>query len=309
MTPLVALSRVTHALLSMALLTFVIFGVTRITGDPVDLLLPENATKAQFAALHQQLGLNKPLIDQYGIFVGNLIHGNLGQSYSFGIPVTELIRQRFPATLQLALTAIVIVLLVGVPLGIYSAYWRGGWLDRFARVIAVIGQSSPAFWVGLLLIYLFAVRLHWVPSGGYGGFTNTVLPAVTLSLVPIAGLTRLIRSNMIEVLETDYVRFLRLTGVRERSILWKHGLRNAGLSTLSYTGLLFASLITSSTVVETVFNWPGLGQLISQGILGEDFAIVQGVVLLYSALYIVVNLIVDLLIGVLNPRLRSVRGA
>ncbi len=304
MTPRVVLARVGHALLSMLLLSLFIFSVVRVTGDPTYLLLPETATQEQFDRLRTDLGLDKPLIVQYGIFLGHTLQGDLGMSYRLGVPVAELIKQRFPATLQLGLSAIALALLLGVPLGVYSAYRRGGWLDGIARVFAVLGQSAPAFWTGLILILIVAVHFHWLPSGGYGGIDHLLLPAFTIGFAAIAGLTRLVRSSMIEVLETDYVKFLRLKGVPERSILWKHGLRNAGLSAITYIGVLTAGVLTGSVVVETVFVWPGMGQLISQAITARDFAVVQGVVLMFSIVYIVANLIVDLAYAVLNPRLR-----
>jgi peptide/nickel transport system permease protein len=299
-----ALTRLGYSLLSMLLLAFVIFGATRLTGNPAALLLPQTATRAQFAALNHQLGLDKPFIDQYFAFIGRLLHGDLGMSYAQGVPVATLIGQRLPATAFLGITAIVITLAVAIPLGVYSAYRRGSWIDHIARGIAIFGQSAPTFWVGLIAIVLIAVKLRWLPSGGYGGLRNVILPACIMALAPIAGLTRLLRSSMIEVLNADFIRFVRLEGAPERVVLWRHALRNAGLSTLSYVGLLFAHVLAGSIVIETVFAWPGLGQLVGDGISGGDFSVVQGVVLLYSAFYIVVNLIVDVLYGVLDPRLR-----
>ena len=299
------LSRVGHALLSMLLLSLFIFSVVRVTGDPTYLLLPETATEEQFTRLRNELGLDRPLLEQYGIFMAKLARGDLGNSYRLNVPVMDLVRQRFPATLQLGLSALTIALIVGIPLGVYSAYKRNTWIDAFARLLAVIGQSAPSFWVGLILILVIAVRLRWLPSGGYGGIDHLILPAFTVGFHAIAGLTRLVRSSMIEVLETDYVKFLRLKGVSERSILWKHGLRNAGLSAITFIGVLTAGLLTGSVVAETVFVWPGMGQLMSQAITARDFAIVQGVVLIFSMVYIGINLVVDLLYAVLNPRLRT----
>jgi peptide/nickel transport system permease protein len=298
-------ARVGHALLSMLFLSVFIFGVVRITGDPTYLLLPETASEEQFERLRSQLGLDRPLIEQYAIFLGNIARGDLGHSYRHNVPVAELIRLRFPATLQLGLSALLIALVVGVPLGVYAAYWRGGWLDLGARFLAVLGQSAPAFWVGLILILIVAVRLRWLPSGGYGGFDHLLMPAFTIGFGAIAGLTRLLRSSMIDVLESDYVKFLRLKGLPEREILWKHALRNAGLTSLTFIGVLTAGVLTGSVVTETVFIWPGMGQLMSQAITSRDFAVVQGVVLMFSAVYIVINLMVDLLYAVLNPRLRT----
>jgi peptide/nickel transport system permease protein len=288
----------------MALLTLVIFGATRLTGNPAALLLPQGATKAQFTALNHQLGLDKPFLQQYFLFIWHVLHGNLGTSYAQGAPVATLIGQRLPATAYLGISAIVITLVIAIPLGVYSAYYRGSWIDRIARGVAIFGQSAPIFWVGLIAIVIVAVKLHWLPSGGYGGLRYVILPALMMALAPIAGLTRLLRSSMIEVLNADFIRFVRLEGTPERVVLWRHALRNAGLSTLGYVGLLFAHVLAGSIVVETVFAWPGLGQLVGDGITGGDFSVVQGVVILYSAFSIIVNLIVDVLYGVLDPRLR-----
>jgi len=303
-TARVVLVRIGHALLSMGLLTFIIFGLVRLTGDPTDLLLPDLSPESVREALRIKLGLHEPLIVQYGIFLSNLARGDLGTSFVFRVPVGELIAQRFPATLQLAAAALATTLVIGIPLGVMAGYRRGGWVDRAASWLAVVGQSAPAFWVGLLLVLLFAIRLKVLPPGGIGGIETFIMPAFVMALGPLAGLVRLLRSSMIEVLETDYVKFLRLKGLPERSILWKHGLRNAGLSALTFVGILSATLLTGSVVAETVFAWPGMGWLISESIISKDFAVVQGVVLVFSMVYIVVNLLTDLLYGFLNPRLR-----
>lgn len=304
MTARVILARILHAVLSMLLLTLLIFAVVRLTGDPTFALLPDDATPAQRERMRIELGLDEPVFTQFAIFVSRTIQGDLGTSFRFRIPVSELIEQRFPNTVMLAGAALVIVLLVGIPLGVYAAYRRGTWIDRVARVIAVVGQSAPSFWIGLILIYVVAIRLDWLPPGGFGGLDHVLLPAITVAWAGVAGLTRLVRSSMIEVLETDYVKFLRLKGLPEPRVLWIHGLRNAGLTAMTFTGVLTASLLTGSIVAETVFVWPGMGLLISESITGRDFAVVQGVVLVVSALYILVNLLVDLLYAVLNPRLR-----
>jgi ABC-type dipeptide/oligopeptide/nickel transport system permease component len=296
--------RLSHAILSMALLTLFVFFLVRLTGDPAALLLPDLTPPEVMEAFRVKLGLNQPLYAQYGIFLGGILRGELGTSFVFNVPVADLIAQRLPNTLILAVSALVTTLVIGLPLGVLAAYNRGGWLDVLARWLAVIGQSAPAFWIGLLLILAFSIRLHWLPSGGTGGLTNLILPTITMAVKPLAGLVRLVRSSMIEVLETDYVKFLRLKGLPERDIIWKHGLRNAGLTALTFVGVLTADLMTGSVVSETVFAWPGLGWLMVTSIGSGDFAVVQAVVLMFSMIYIVINLFVDLLYGVLNPRLR-----
>jgi peptide/nickel transport system permease protein len=293
-----------HALLSIFLLTILVFLMIRVTGDPAKLMLPDTATAADIARLQQRLGLDRPLLDQYFLYIGQLVRGDFGEAVRLRASVGDLILQRLPATVELALAGLAIALLVGIPLGMYAAYYRGRAFDRIVRGVATIGQSAPSFWVGLLLILLFAVTLDWLPAGGHGKLENLILPAIAVSIVPIAALTRLLRSSMLEVLSSDYVKFLRIKGVSETEILWKHGLRNAGLTTLTYVGVVTAGLLTGSLVTELVFTWPGIGLLVAQSIEGRDFTVVQGVVTLISIVYIVVNLIVDVLYAVLNPRLR-----
>jgi peptide/nickel transport system permease protein len=298
------LVRVSHAVSSLLLLTVLIFVATRLTGDPTNVLLPDTATPEDFARVRAQLGLDQPLVVQYFTFLGDLAHGDLGDSFTFRTPVVKLIAARAPYTVALGLSALALVLLIGIPLGIYAAYWRGGAVDGLARGVAIVGQAAPPFWVGLILIWIVAVQLRWLPAGGYAGPANLIMPAITVAAGAMAGLTRLLRSSTIEVLDTDYVKFLRLQGESERSILWKHGLRNAGLTALTFTGILMASLLTGSVVVEAVFGWPGLGQLMAQSIESRDFPVIQAVVIVFALIYIIVNLLVDLLAAVVNPRLR-----
>jgi peptide/nickel transport system permease protein len=305
MTARLALSRIGHAVLSLLLLTIFIFGVVRITGDPTFVLLPEHATEEELQSLRERLGLTKPIWEQYVIFLQGLTEGDLGTSYRFKVPVLDLIQQRFPMTVQLAGAALVLVLVIGIPLGVYSAYWKGGRLDRFARGFAVLGQAAPGFWIGLMLIFVVAVWLHLLPPGGYGGPEHLLLPAFTIAWAAIAGLVRLIRSSMLETLDSDYVMFHRIKGVPERTVLWKHALRNAGLTSLTYVGIITAGLLTGSVLTETVFVWPGVGKLMVDAIQFRDFNVVLGVMLLFSTIYIAVNLLVDVSYVLLNPRLRG----
>jgi len=303
MTRLISV-RLSHAVLSVALLTLFVFFLVRLTGDPAALLLPDLTPPAVMEAFREKLGLNQPLYVQYGIFMGNMLHGDLGQSFVYDVPVSDLIVQRLPNTLILAISALIVTLVVGLPLGVLAAYKRGSWIDKLASGLAVVGQSAPAFWIGLLMIYTLSIRAHLLPAGGTGGILYLIMPTLTVAVKPLAGLVRLVRSSMIEVLDTDWVKFLRLKGLPENDILWKHGLRNAGLTALTFVGVLVADLITGSVVAETVFAWPGLGWLMVTSIGSGDFAVVEAVVLLFSVIYIITNLIVDLLYGVLNPRLR-----
>jgi peptide/nickel transport system permease protein len=237
--------------------------------------------------------------------LGRSVRGGVGyDSQSLNPSVVHLIALRLPATAALATAALILVLLFGVPFGVYSARWRGSLFDRGSRLFASVGQAAPNFWIGLLLILVFAVYTHLLPAGGLtaGGI---ILPAITLSIRPIANLIRLLRSSMIESLSSDYVTFLRMKGLSENRILWKHALRNAGLTTLTFVGILISSLFTGSLLVETVFDWPGVGRLMIEAIDYRDFPLAQGVILMLGTIYIVMNLVVDLLYTVLNPRLRA----
>lgn len=298
------LLRFAWAALSIFVLLLLVFSLVRLTGDPAYYLLPQDAPKALEERLRRELALDQPLPVQFVVYLDHLAHGNLGMSFRNKVPVTDLISQRIPATLVMSAGAILLTILVGIPLGIYSAYWRGGWLDRVARALAAVGQSMPSFWVGLLLILTFAVTFRLLPPGGYGSLDHLVLPTLTLSFGAIAGLTRLLRSSMIESLGSDYILFHRAKGMGEQTILWKHALRNAGLTTLGYLGVLTAGLLTGSVLVETVFTWPGIGRLMIESIGFRDYNVVQGVMILFGLVYIGVNLLTDVAYTLLNPRLR-----
>jgi peptide/nickel transport system permease protein len=298
------LIRVGHALFSVLALLVLVFTMLRLTGDPINFLLDPDASPEQRAFARQELGLDQPVPVQFAIYVGNVIQGDLGISFRSRVPVADLIAQRVPATLTMAGAAILLTIVIGVPLGIYSAYRRGTVMDRSARFVAALGQSVPQFWLGFLLILVFAVYIPIFPAGGYGGIENLILPTITLSFAAIAGLTRLLRSSMVEEMGSDYINFHRMKGLSEHVILWKHALRNAGLTTLSFLGILVAGLVTGSVLVETIFVWPGLGRLMIESIGFRDFNVVQGVMIVFSLAYIGVNLAVDLLYTVLNPRLR-----
>jgi peptide/nickel transport system permease protein len=297
--------RVTHSLLSLLLVLILVFCLVRLTGDPINFLLEPGSTQAQQDAVRRELNLDRSLPLQFTAYLGQLARGDLGISYTVRRPVLELMAQRAPATLVMGAGAIFLTVLVGLPLGVYAAYWRGGVFDRTVRGMAAIFQSLPDFWVGFVLILVFAITLKLLPAGGYGQLKHLVLPSVTLALPAIAGLARLLRSSIIEELGSDYVLFHRIKGLSERKILWKHALRNGGLTTLSFLGVVIAGLFTGSVLVETIFNWQGLGLLFITGISDRDFGVVQGVMLVYATAYIGVNLFVDLLYTFLNPRLRS----
>ena len=298
--------RAFQTVLSMLVVVSIVFVLTRLSGNPIYLLLDVNATQRDQEILTRHLGLDKPLPVQYGIYVMNVAVGDFGNSIISRRPVTEHIWERLPATVELGFVAMFLSVLIGVPLGMYSAVRRGGVLDTAARVFAVLGQSMPTFWLGLMLILFFGVVLGVLPAGGRGGLLHLVLPAFTLGYFTSAAILRLTRSAMLEVLGSDYIKFARLKGLHEQVVLWKHGLRNALPPVVTFAVLLFVQFLGGAVVTETVFAWPGLGRLILESITTRDYPVVQAGVLVLSALYLTGNLCVDLLYSYLNPRIRHV---
>jgi peptide/nickel transport system permease protein len=302
------IGRVLQTVLSMLVVISIVFFLTRLSGNPVHLLLDVNATERDQEILTRHLGLDKPLPVQYGIYVKNILLGDFGSSVLTRRPVSEHIWERLPATAELGFVAMFLSVLIGVPLGMYSAVRRGGVLDSGARVFAVLGQSMPAFWLGLMLILIFAVLLGVFPAGGRGGIEHIILPAFTLGYFTSAAILRLTRSAMLEVLGSDYIKFARLKGLHEQVVLWKHGLKNALLPVVTFAVMLFVQFLGGAVVTETVFAWPGLGRLILESITTRDYPIVQAGVLVLSGLYLAGNLMVDLLYSYLNPRIRHARA-
>ncbi len=298
------IGRVLQTVLSMLVVISIVFVLTRLSGNPVHLLLDVNATERDQEILTRHLGLDKPLPIQYGIYVKNIVFGDFGQSILSRRPVTEHIWERLPATAELGFVAMLLSVLIGIPLGMYSAVRRGRATDSAARVFAVLGQSMPTFWLGLMLILFFGVVLGVLPAGGRGGLEHLILPAFTLGYFTSAAILRLTRSSMLEVLGSDYIKFARLKGLSEQVVLWKHGLKNALLPVITFAVMLFVQFLGGAVVTETVFAWPGLGRLILESITNRDYPIVQAGVLVLSALYLTGNLLVDLLYSYLNPRIR-----
>src|SRR4029453_8757877 len=298
------IGRVLQTVLSMLVVISIVFVLTRLSGNPVHLLLDVNATQRDFELLTHHLGLDKPLPVQYGIYVKNIVQGDFGKSVLSRRPVTEHIWERLPATVELGVVAMLLSVLIGVPLGMYSAVRRGGPLDVGARVFSVLGQSMPTFWLGLMLILFFGVVLGVLPAGGRGTIWHLILPAFTLGYFTSAAILRLTRRALLGVLASDYIKFARLKGLHEQVVLWKHGLRNALLPVVTFAVLLFVQFLGGAVVTETVFAWPGLGRLILESITTRDYPIVQAGVLVLSALYLTGNLLVDLLYSYLNPRIR-----
>lgn len=299
------LNKVVTALLVMWAVVTVVFFLARISGDPVALLLPPDASAAQAAELRSQLGLDRPLLVQYAHYLTGLVRLDLGTSLQYNEPVSTLIAERFPATVLLAVTAFALTLLVAIPTGCLAAMRRGQPLDHGVMGAVLIAQSTPAFWVGMLLILLFGVRLRLLPAAGYGGVSHLILPACTLAIYSVAVVARLLRSSLIEVLGQDFIRTARAKGAGEGRVLTRHALRSAALPVVTVLGLELGSLLGGAIMTEQIFSWPGIGRLTIDAIGNRDFPLVQGTVVLFAAIFVVVNLVVDLSYAIIDPRVRS----
>ena len=289
-------------LLGVSVLVFVILRV--LPGDPARMLLPDGAPESAVAELNRQLGLREPLVVQYGLFLGSVARGDFGQSFQYRAPALRVVLERLPATVQLTLAAMLITIAAGVPLGIFTAVRRGTRYDVAGTIVAVLGQSLPNFWLGIMLILLFGVALRWLPTSGFAGWTSLVLPAVTLAAFPTALVARLTRSSMLEILNRDYIRTGRAKGLAERRVVFRHALRNAAIPVLTVIGLQIGALLGGAVITESIFAWPGMGKLIVDAIFFRDFPVVQTVLILSATVFVVINLAVDLLYTVIDPRIR-----
>ena len=282
----------------------IVFVAQRLAGDPVALMLPMEATEEDFAAMRAQLGLDRPFIVQFGIFFMDALRGEFGTSYHWNQPAMDLLLDRLPATLELAMAGLVFAIALSVPLGVLSAVYRGSWIDSAAKIFAMLGQAMPSFWVGLLLIVLIAVELQWLPAYGRGTFAHLILPAIALGWYPVAAMTRTLRSSMLDILESDYVRMERAIGLPEGQIVWRYALRNAAVPLVTMIGVYFANMLGGAFVIEVVFAWPGVGRTVVEAVFARDFPVVQAGVVLASVVFVVVNLLVDLSYGFIDPRIR-----
>ena len=289
-------------LLGVSVLVFVILRV--LPGDPARMLLPDGAPESAVAELNRQLGLREPLIVQYGLFLSSVARGDFGQSFQYRAPALRVVLERLPATVQLTLAAMLVTIAVGVSLGIFTAVRRGTRYDVAGPILAVLGQSLPNFWLGIMLILLFGVALRWLPTSGFAGWTSLVLPAVTLAAFPTALVARLTRSSMLEILNRDYIRTGRAKGLAERRVVLRHALRNAAIPVLTVIGLQIGALLGGAVITESIFAWPGMGKLIVDAIFFRDFPVVQTVLILSATVFVVINLAVDLLYTVIDPRIR-----
>jgi len=302
------LARFTQSLVALAILSVVVFILARATGDPLHLILPMSATQEDYAEARRYLGLDRPYVEQYFSFVGKAVRGDFGTSLRARKPVIELIRERLPNSLKLAVFAMGVSLAMAFPLGVMAAVKKGTGIDRAAQVIAVLGQSLPTFWLAIILVEFVSGRLQWLPAAGNdAGLASYILPGFTLGWFVVAGMMRLLRSSMLEVLDSDYVKLARVKGVAERRVVWLHALRNALIPVVTFAGVYFAILVTTAIVVETVFAWPGLGRLAYEGISSRDFPVIQAVVLTTAAIVALISLCVDCLYAVIDPRIRHAR--
>jgi peptide/nickel transport system permease protein len=283
----------------------VVFALVHLSGDPVLLMVSSDAPPDVVASTRRALGFDRPLWQQFASYAARAVQGDLGISLRSNRPVSALIAERLPATVLLTVAALVIAVAIAIPAGIVSAVKRGTLIDRLAMVGAVGGQAIPIFWLALLLIAFFGVRLRWFPVYGSGSLWHLVLPAVSLSTIILGRLARLVRSSMLEVLGQDYVRTARAKGVAEPRVLGLHALKNAAIPIVTLLGLQFAQLLGGAVVTETIFAWPGIGRLVVEAIFNRDFPVVQGVVLVVSLIFVAVNMLVDLAYAALDPRIRS----
>ena len=298
------LKRLVQAALTILGVATLIFFLQRLTGDPTYLLVPETATKADIDAMRHALGFDRPLIAQYLDFITRLAHGDLGRSIVQNVDVSTIIASRLPYTLALALGALLVACGLGIPVGITLAFWRGRAVSYLLSLLVLAAQSMPTFWSGILLILVFAVTLGWLPPSSTGGIEHLVMPSVALGLLSMATFARITRTALLDELGKDYVRTARARGVGGARLLFRHLLRNASTPVISVAAIEISNLLAGAVIVETVFAWPGLGQVTVQSIFARDFLVVQGVVLLGAFVTVALNLLADLLYSAVDPRIR-----
>ena len=304
MTRLV-ITRVFQAVVTLLGVTIVVFALSHITGNPVDVLLPLEATAEERDAAIATLGLDDPIIEQYGRFLGRAVQGDFGISIRTRQPAIDLVMSRLVASLQLVSAAIVVMLVVSIPLGVLAAVKRNSIWDRMAMTLAVLGQSLPPFFTGVVAILVFSVTFQLLPAQGSSTWKHYIMPAVTMGLFTGAGITRLMRSSMLEVLDSEFVKLARIKGVSERIIIWKHAFRNALIPVVTFIALMYGVLIAAAVTTEVVFAWPGMGRLAFEAVTWKDFPVLQAVVTVWALVIVTINLIVDLSYGWIDPRTRS----
>ena len=295
----------------------IVFIITRIIpGDPAAVMLGETATEEAVERLRESMGLNDPLTVQYSHFLGDLLRGHLGDSPAYNKPVTQLIAQTLPNTMLLGFTAILLALFIAVPIGIFSACRQNSPIDYLGMLISLLGVSMPIYWLGMMLVYAFAVRINIFPAIGMGSLSEGLLdvvmhftlPAICLATIPMANFARITRSSMLEVIRQDYIRTARAKGLKERVVIWKHGLKNALIPILTVIGMQISMMLSGAVLTETIFSWPGMGRLIVDAIEKRDFVVVQGTIMFLAFAFVLITLIVDILYAMFNPKVRFQRG-
>jgi peptide/nickel transport system permease protein len=298
------ISRVFQAIITLLILSVAVFLSVNITGDTAAYMIGPDQGRLEYEQIRAQLGLDRPLIVQYWDFLTNLLRADFGTSHFLERPAREVLMERLPATLQLAGAAFAMAIVIGIPLGVISAVKRDTFIDTFGKFFATLGIATPNFWIAIMLIMLFGAILGWLPTYGRGGIEHFILPSFVLGWSAMAGMVLLGRSSMLEVLDSEYVKFARIKGLAERMVIYKHALKNAVIPLLTFSGLTLAGLLNGSVAVEVVFAWPGIGRMMLQGIHTRDFPIVQAAVMASGLFYILTALIVDILYAYVNPRIR-----
>lgn len=306
------LRRIMQGVATIIVVSMVVFLLTRVSGDPADLLITDPyATEEDLALFRRLTGLDRPLWEQYVKFLWNAVRGDLGTSIRWGEPVVSLVWDRFPKTMQLAVAALAIAFVVGLPIGALSALRPNSFLDNVGKIVALAGQSIPSFWLGIMLILLLAVKLGLLPTSGRGeglmspgGWKYLIMPAFTLSSFSMAAIMRLTRSGMLDVLDSEYIKMVRLKGASQLVLVWKHAFKNALIPVLTVASLQLLNLLNGSVVIESVFGWPGMGSLAVLAVFGRDYTVVQFIVLVSSVMFVSVNLLVDILYAYIDPRIR-----
>jgi len=299
------LVRFLQSLVALLVMSVIVFSLARMTGDPLDVLLPMEAGEGERERVAHHWGLDRPLYEQYFVFLGKALQGDFGNSWKWqGHTAMGLVMERLPATLQLGGLALLISVVLALPFGVLTAVWKDRLFDSVGKIFALLGQSLPTFWLGIVLMWIFAVSLGWLPTSGRGGFKHMILPAVCLGWFQVATMMRLIRSSMLDVLDSEFVKLTRIKGLAEWKVIWKHCLRNAAIAPLTYFAITTGVLITGSVVTESVFAWPGTGLLVVDAVRARDFQVVQAVVIIFAAVFTMTNLVVDILYAYIDPRIR-----
>ena len=293
-----------QSIITIFLIVVMVFFLVRLTGDPIVMLVPPDADNADVLLLKKKFGLDRPILIQFFAFLKSAAGGDFGESFKWQEPALELVLSRFPATLELAICAMVIASVCGLSIGMVSALKRDTVYDRCGKVFSLLGQATPGFWLGIMLMLFFGVKLNWLPVSGRGSLLHLILPATTISMISLASIARLTRSSMIDALQSEYVVMARIKGVPKYAVVLIHAFKNASIPILTLMSMQFSYLIAGTVVVETIFSWPGTGRLAIQALLARDFPVVQTFVLFASFIYTTVNLAVDLLYALIDPRIR-----